>query len=318
MQAQGLDLLQQLLKYVLLFTENLEIFNLKYRKMKTLLVILNDPQRSKTFMRYSLEMANDFDASLHYLYVQNNDAYPLGVDGATGIASVEVIKTLEEKAYRVRKWVTQFIREIDDPVLRDLPFEFSSRIGSRKTFIDEIVADGKADMIVLENPEDHNFWFEGSSNMEIIKDAGVPVWIIPSNARYETFHKIIYATDFNQEDPDTIRRLIHINQFSSPDITALHVTDSLDFDEKIKEAGFLDTLKEKTHYKKLSVQSIREEGHDELPDKINAYAHLVRADLIVVLRENRNFLERIFRASDTKKIVKEAELPVLVYHEKES
>jgi len=36
----------------------------------------------------------------------------------------------------------------------------------------------------------------------------------------------------------------------------------------------------------------------------------------VVLKENRHFLERIFRRSFTKKLIRQAKRSVLVFHEK--
>jgi nucleotide-binding universal stress UspA family protein len=50
---------------------------------------------------------------------------------------------------------------------------------------------------------------------------------------------------------------------------------------------------------------------------INDYSSDIDANLVVMLKENRHFLERLFKPSSTKKLIKEAKLPVLVFHEKE-
>jgi nucleotide-binding universal stress UspA family protein len=59
-----------------------------------------------------------------------------------------------------------------------------------------------------------------------------------------------------------------------------------------------------------------EKSGENVGQLINDYACLIDANLIVVLKENRHFLERLVKSSSTKKIVQQARTPVLVYHEK--
>ena len=75
-------------------------------------------------------------------------------------------------------------------------------------------------------------------------------------------------------------------------------------------------IKEKTGYANITIRSYIEPDGHEIPDIINEAASEMNADLIVALKENRHFLDRIFKASSTRKIIEHAKLPVLVYHEK--
>jgi len=89
---------------------------------------------------------------------------------------------------------------------------------------------------------------------------------------------------------------------------------SLLVEEKIKEAGFMDMVHSKTGYRNISVISLNEKDHENSAKLINDYALTNDADLIVVLKENKNFFSRLLKPSATKKIIKEARLPVLVYY----
>ena len=109
-----------------------------------------------------------------------------------------------------------------------------------------------------------------------------------------------------------LKSLIRLTSVYSPSVTALHVTDNKDFEERIKEVGFTETLQEKTGYKKLSVKSILETKHENVAELINDFAVGSKADLVVVFKENRTFFERILKADSTRKIIKETQLPVLV------
>ncbi len=72
-------------------------------------------------------------------------------------------------------------------------------------------------------------------------------------------------------------------------------------------------LQTKTGYQNITVKPLVEKDRESEAKLINEYALNIKADLIVVLRENRNFFERILSSDSTKKILKEAQLPVLVY-----
>jgi nucleotide-binding universal stress UspA family protein len=138
--------------------------------------------------------------------------------------------------------------------------------------------------------------------------------VIPENSDYNPIHSVIYATDYNEEDIPTLEKLIRLTYFESPKITALHITDNVDFDLRIKNAGFQKMLESKLGYENIEVKALVENQGDDMVSLINDYAARISADLIVVLKENRRFLERLFRPSSSEKIIEEASRPVLVFH----
>jgi nucleotide-binding universal stress UspA family protein len=125
---------------------------------------------------------------------------------------------------------------------------------------------------------------------------------------------VIYATDYNEEDIPTLKELIRLTYFNSPTITALHITENIDFDLRIKNAGFQKMLESQVDYDNIRVKALVEDQGDDMVSLINDYATRENADLIVVLKENRRFLERLFKPSSSEKIIEKANRPVLVYH----
>jgi nucleotide-binding universal stress UspA family protein len=113
-----------------------------------------------------------------------------------------------------------------------------------------------------------------------------------------------------------LKKLIGLFPDTFPGITALHITDNIEFEEEVKKSGFVERLRTQTSYPKLKVKAIYQSNHDDLIELITDFASKNTANLIVVLKENESFFERIFKPSHTKKILKNTELPVLVYHEK--
>lgn len=152
--------------------------------------------------------------------------------------------------------------------------------------------------------------------MDVVEKVKCPVWIIPKGADYKPFTEIVYATDYKKEDIDSLQKLIATFPHYSPNITALHITDSVDFEERVKKAGFVEMLKKQTDYKSLWVRAFYQTKHDDLTELLNEFAIKSKADLLVLLKENKSFFNRIFNTSQTKEILKTAQLPILVYHEK--
>jgi len=285
--------------------------------MKTLLAIINEPKESKGFIQFVAGMAMDLKANVHLLYAQNPHDYPLGTTGSIGLATAQVNQNLEAFADAAKKILAEHIKDAKSKISANVSIDFSTEFGVKYLLAKELVSANKADIVVLEGQKNESFWTQTSSNMEIIRNVECPVWIIPNALVYEPFTEIVYATDYKEEYITGLRKLITLTDQFSPNITALHVTDSDDFEEKVRKAGFLEMLKKRVAYDKLSIKILNESGNNDTAEILNDYALSIKADLIVVLKENKSFFEQIFKSEPAKKIIKESMLPVLVIHENE-
>jgi nucleotide-binding universal stress UspA family protein len=284
--------------------------------MKTLLAIINEPRESKEFLRYVAGMANDLQGLVKVLYVQAPTNYPLGFTASTELPSLEAQGRMEMLAKESHDLIQKHMKDIVVELSNNNFAGSSSEIGSADVIVDELVSQNKVDMVVLEGQQDESFWTQSSSNMDVIQKVTCPVWIIPKGAVYAPFREIVYATDYKKEDITNLKRLIAMMPNLTPHITALHITDSVDFEAEVRKSGFVERLREQTSYPQLDVKALYQAGHDDLIELINDYSVKNGANLIVVLKENESFFERIFKPSHTKKILKSTDLPVLVYHER--
>jgi nucleotide-binding universal stress UspA family protein len=136
---------------------------------------------------------------------------------------------------------------------------------------------------------------------------------LPNQVLFKPFKHIIYATNYNKADIPVLKKLSAFAKLFNAEITALHVTDSLDFEEKVKNMGFKNILKEKTNYP-INVQVLVEQKNEDTSAIINSFAKSANADIIVMLKQNKSFFERVFKGSATKKLINKTNLPVLIYH----
>lgn len=279
--------------------------------METLLAIIEEPKEAKQFISYVGRMALDFSFKVHLIYVQEPYDYTLGQPPSVSYStSLEIQK---QNAKEAESTLKSLISEIRNEIPGDIIIEYSTEIADKSAVINDYVAANKANMAILEAQEKISFWTFTSSYIDVINNVNCPVWVIPHKAQYKPIRQIIYATDYKEEDVGTLRKLIGLTFRLSPSITALHICDSVDFEERVRQTGFNEMVQEKTGYKNITVKCMTEKEHQNTSHLINDYALEVEADLIVVLKENRNFFDRIFNPNSTKKVVKETELPVLVY-----
>jgi nucleotide-binding universal stress UspA family protein len=192
--------------------------------------------------------------------------------------------------------------------------EISNEIGNENRIARDKVEAGEVQMVMIEGSGKSSAWLEDNMVKDIVREINCPVWIIPENTEYRPFHHIIYATDYHEEDLPTIKRLIEFTHNLNPRITALHITDNVDFELKIKNVGFKKMLETKAGNNRVEVKALVDQEGNQMAELLHLYASREGADLMVVLKENRLFLERLFKPSSSERIIEESGLPVLVFH----
>jgi nucleotide-binding universal stress UspA family protein len=289
--------------------------------MRTLLALISDRLHSEKFIRYTVGMATDLKYNLHLFYIPNPARYMLSSGTVSGTShplgyNLDVTG-LEKERQEALKSIKENLANINDGLYEQINIEISAEAGTADMIINHLISDEKVDMVVLEGDEESDFMRLDTSGMGIINKINCPGWIIPFGSIYTQFKKIIYATDYNEADIQTLNRLIELTKDFSPEITALHITGSKDFEEKTMQLGFEEMLTMETNFDNISFKSIIDRGDKSFGEYINDTAVDIQADLIVLLKENKRFIEKIFKASSTAKIIKKARLPLLVFHENE-
>lgn len=283
--------------------------------MKTLAFLIDETDISKELIRFAVLLGKDLNRKVHILYIQSPLVY--GANSYMGESGATVAfypSQLHNIANEVKEKAAGFIEEVKAGQSGIPPIEFKFYTGDASTILKEKVENKTYDMVMLQGQADQSFWLEDSIIMNVVRKMPCPVWIIPPDSEYNPMNKIIYATDHNEEDIPTLKRLIAIVKSFDPEIIALHISDDDEFGKKLKSEGFAAILSEKTGYSKVSVKMIAEEDGKDAVESLIEEAENEKSDLIVVLKENKNFFERLFNSSFTAGLVKRTRLPILVFH----
>jgi nucleotide-binding universal stress UspA family protein len=284
--------------------------------MKTLLAVTNMPNDSGRFINYIARMANDLDLNLHLITIINPASYSVN-PGITGEVIHSVKGSLEDDKKDAQDALKKKINEIHREVSLNILIDFSVEIGITDEIINRFITKNNVELVALEDHYKGGIWTQEISSSHLALNINCPALIIPSGASYKGFMKVVYATNYQEADIKTLLELIILTKKFSPEIIALHVTESLDFKEKAISSGFRDMVVKETGYENITIHTLLENEESHLGEMVNKFALSQNANLIVLLKENLSFLQRVFKSSVTKKILEEAELPVLVYREDE-
>lgn len=278
--------------------------------MGTLLSVIREPEESGSFIGYAVRLARDLHSSVHLMYVEEEYEYTIGrppaPDNFTGQKQSQRLRDAEEL-------LSQQVLKIVTGIHGAGPVDYSAELTSMIEVINDYVRTDRADIVVIEGEVRQGLLKQMTTNDDIIDEADCPVLIVPGNIAYRPFRKVVFASAFREEDIPALKDLVRILSDVSPEIRVVHVTGNPD-DEKIRRTGFDEILRSQTGYQNIFVEYLKDEKSLNIAGMIKSYAIESNADLIVAMKQDRNFFGKLFSSDRTKKILKEEpELPVLIY-----
>lgn len=155
----------------------------------------------------------------------------------------------------------------------------------------------------------------GSVTAEIIISAKVPVLVIPPEVPEHiatNFHKIMYATNFDEKDFLAIEKLMGIIEPYSVEIHCVHVGRS---EEPIWNLARLQGMKNILQSK---YQDKIFECHliigDDILNELDKFIKENQINVLSLTTRKRSMLARIFNPSIARKMLFHTQIPLLVFH----
>lgn len=179
--------------------------------------------------------------------------------------------------------------------------------------IKEAVEEININLIVMgtKGASDITETYVGSNTVRVIEQTNCPVLCVPENASYKKFKKVVYATDYQEEDKKAISQLLAFIMPFNAHINILHVSHDNRLFEK---AVYEDYKKEITSYIKYDNLSFTIQVYkDEIDRGIDHYMIENEAELLVLLTKEKNFFEKLFTKSLSESMSYFVDYPLLVY-----
>lgn len=147
----------------------------------------------------------------------------------------------------------------------------------------------------------------GSNTADVAENAKVPVLAIPETASADLPMRIMIASDYFDQDIIVAEEIIQFAQKFGATVYFVHVAEGEDFEKEILEM-FEKKIRERNNYQGLHFDLAF--GTDIL-EGIESYAKTNKIDLVVSIKRKRNFFQRFFSKSITKKMLFHTKIPVL-------
>jgi nucleotide-binding universal stress UspA family protein len=171
-------------------------------------------------------------------------------------------------------------------------------------------------LIILcgKNLEEQPFIPAKNTSGRLLDKSHVPVLVHPPGRGYSPVRKILYGTDFHPFDIEVMKKLSGLFASTNPEITALHITRDLDFDKKLKQAGYLKTIRSKVHNPNLKIDIMVTRERSNIPNNILSLAIENDADLIAMLKVQNSLVGTRLKESITHELATKSAIPLVLYY----
>jgi nucleotide-binding universal stress UspA family protein len=149
----------------------------------------------------------------------------------------------------------------------------------------------------------------GGKARKIINEARCTVMCVPENATFRGIKKIVYATDYQEEDKLAIQQIIDLATDLKASITILHVSHHNDTIDKAMYEDFKDELERFLRLQKASFDRV---VFHNVAEGLDEYIKKEKADLLVLLNKKLNFFESLFHKSLTEHLDKFTDYPLMI------
>ncbi len=253
-------------------------------------------------LAYAIELATKADASIHIVHVNQVAMVDATMPAETYQVFVSEIEEATEKSFQ----------ELSETLLVQTKIEFSFK--TLLGFVAEEVCDyafeQEADLIIMGTTGASGAAeiLIGSNAASTVAKSKVPVLVVPKELTYSDYTRIVYATDYNEPEFPALMRLIYFAELFDCRLDVIHVKS--DADKYFNAANnFFKKNKDNISYPNIHYIDL-EKG--DVVQSINKYVDEVAADLLVMAKHNRNFFDRLFHRSLSKKMAFHTKIPLLV------
>jgi nucleotide-binding universal stress UspA family protein len=153
----------------------------------------------------------------------------------------------------------------------------------------------------------------GSNTASTIFKASCPVLSIPEKTKIKKINQIAFATDYRENDIDSINFLATIAGLLKAKIFVVHVADFFvpeDYENALLRV-FEEDIKKKVQYKNISYQVLRGNNSTKV---INSFLKENYIDMLAVSTRRKNIFTKLFDTSFTKKMAYHSSIPLLAFH----
>jgi nucleotide-binding universal stress UspA family protein len=260
-------------------------------------------ENARHALKYADALAGTLQAEIVLLHVytpavpRTNPAYPL--------IQEEITRHINELHKRLSDWCS----DIWDPA------KTHSKMVVTGDTVQEIVRAAeqlKADLIVMGTKGASGLQkiLFGSNTASVIGKAPCPVLAVPEKAAIAPFKRIVFATDYHEEDMTILKSLARLIEVLQAELMIVHVSKTKRKSERDLIKQFSKAVAQETGMKQPFYYVM---PHTDVKKGLNQFLDSSGADLLVMSTRDRGIIEQLLSRSLTKQMAYHLRLPLLAY-----
>lgn len=275
--------------------------------MNKILCPIDFSEVSLNAIEFAAKLADAHHARLVLLNVFTEEDFNQILDTDT------INKDYNEKLNLAEKKLKSLSEEINSSEKKNglMGCTYIFRTGKLTEKVFEVAREEKADLIVVGTTGLTGLTekYVGSKTLRIIEDAPCSVLVVPQDQAFHKIKRIVYATDYQEEDKIAIQQAINLATVLDASLNVLHISHSESDINNAIYNDFVEEIKSFANYKKLRVHR---EVFSSTTQGIKEYVHRENVDLLALLSKKRNFFENLFHHSVTKDLYAFSDFPFMV------
>lgn len=142
--------------------------------------------------------------------------------------------------------------------------------------------------------------FVGTKASNIVKKANCDVLIIPRKVFYKVPRKLVYATDYLEEDKLAIQKVVEIAKFYSCEIDVVHVGTKAKTIDKALHKTMVSEISPFVKYEKINY--VLKTYRDDPSLGLESYLNMAKGDILFTLSRKKSWFETLFTKNLSRKM----------------
>lgn len=153
-----------------------------------------------------------------------------------------------------------------------------------------------------------NEWF-GTSETAVAENTDCPILIVQSKTQWHPVEKILYLMDMDDDKSENIQMLYHFAKSLDAHLQVGIISRKNESDTDERFFQMIAEIKKLLTHKNASFYQIFGERNSA---DVKRFVEVLSPDWIALEQKNKNFFQRIFDDYNTKRLILQSEIPVLV------
>jgi nucleotide-binding universal stress UspA family protein len=281
--------------------------------MKTILILTDFTNNATHAALAGIRLAKNLHANVLLFHSNTTQALtPIYAGGPTVVDEVNLMEDENREKLKALADILQpFIDEGESGWKPSL--HYNEGLGALSYQVRNILAAKDIEIIVMGARESSRLGhiFTGSQTFSVIDHANRPVLIVPHHTYLDNFKRVVFATDFSEEDVKAIRYLAGLGLIFNYHIEIVHINSHGD-DDITKELRKLEFMKhiQRLRYPHLNIEELN--GKDVV-NRLNKLCEETKTDLLAFTHYRDSFFARLLHQSMAREALEHQKVATLIF-----